>query len=100
MMRLPKQIRLLAPSHTDTRALLFVVSALLLFLLSVPGAHAQFSGPAISSSTTINRPLTPTTDPAILYPQGREIHLAPGDVIGVRVYGAGDYIPQAQVSLD
>jgi polysaccharide export outer membrane protein len=62
-------------------------------------AQAQFSGPAISSSTQVNRPVTPTTDPAILYPQNREIRLAPSDVITVHIYGA-DYAPVAIVSLD
>ncbi len=44
---------------------------------SVQAWHkAQFSGPALGVSTPVNPPVTPTTDPAILYPAGRDIILA------------------------
>ena len=72
----------------------------LTFLLASPTVQAQFSGPAISSSTPVNRPVTATTDPAILFPQNREIRLGPGDLIGVRIYGSTDYAPTAVISLD
>src|SRR5580765_3249059 len=99
MMRLPTLATLATLRLSRVRILLFAASALL-FLVSGPLALAQFSGPAISSSTLVNRPLAPTTDPAILYPKEREIHLAPGDVITVHVYGAVDYSPSATISLD
>jgi polysaccharide export outer membrane protein len=74
---------------------------LVLPLIFLPAtARAQFSGPAISASTQVNRPATPTTDPAILFPQNRDIRLAPGDVVTVHIYGAADYTPTAMVSLD
>jgi len=71
----------------------------LVCLLACSAAQAQFSGPAVGASTQVNRPVTPTTDPAILYPRNREIRLAPSDVISVHIYGA-DYAPVAVVSLD
>ena len=68
--------------------------------LTACNAWAQFSGPALSASTPVNRPVTPTTDPALLFPPNREIHLGPGDLIMVHVYGAPDYLPTARVSID
>ena len=78
---------------------------LAVFLLSILGlfgstADAQFSGPSLGASTAVNRPVTLTTDPAILFPAEREIRLAPNDVITVHLYGAQDYAPVAKVSLD
>jgi polysaccharide export outer membrane protein len=63
-------------------------------------ARAQFSGPALGASTPVNVPVTPTSDPAILFPAGREIHLGEGDLIAVHLYGSTDYAPVARVSLD
>lgn len=63
-------------------------------------AHAQFSGPALGASTSVNRRVTPTTDPAILYPASRDVHLGAGDLIVVHVYGATDYSPTVRVTLD
>jgi polysaccharide biosynthesis/export protein len=63
-------------------------------------AQAQFSGPALGASTPVNVPVAPTTDPAILFPTGHEIHLGPGDLITVHLYGSTDYTPVARVSLD
>lgn len=71
-----------------------------LALLLAPAAQAQFSGPAQSVATTVNQTLTPTTDPAILYPANREIRLTPGDVLAVRLYGSTDYTPTVRVSID
>jgi polysaccharide export outer membrane protein len=79
-----------------------LVVAAMVFLLCLFGgsAEAQFSGPAIGASTPVNRPVTPTTDPAILYPGARDIHVAQGDVLSVHLYGAPDYAPPVRVSLD
>jgi polysaccharide export outer membrane protein len=63
-------------------------------------ALAQFTGPSLGSSASVNLPMKPTTDPAILYPGPREIHLEHGDLITVHVYGTTDYLPTARVSLD
>ena len=85
-----------------SRALRTMLPMMLLCLLNVAAgtAKAQFSGPALGASTPVNRPVTPTTDPAILFPAGREIHLGPGDQISVHLYGAQDYAPVARVSVD
>jgi polysaccharide export outer membrane protein len=76
-------------------------SLVLLALLVVAGtARAQFNGPALGLSSTVNRKVVPTTDPAILYPMSREILLGQGDVLGIRVFGASDYAPTVRVALD
>jgi polysaccharide export outer membrane protein len=72
---------------------------LLLLCLFGGAAEAQFSGPALSVST-VNSPARPTTDPAILYPGSRDIHLAQGDLLAAHLYGAPDYVPPVRVSLD
>ncbi|MBS1823180.1 MAG: polysaccharide biosynthesis/export family protein [Acidobacteria bacterium] len=74
--------------------------ALSLACMTATALHAQFSGPALGSSTPVNQTISPTTDPAVLFPQNRDIRLGPGDVIGVHIYGATDYAPSALVSLD
>jgi polysaccharide export outer membrane protein len=63
-------------------------------------ALAQFTGPSLGSSASVNLPMKPTTDPAILYPGPREIHLEYGDLLTVHLYGPSDYLPTARVSLD
>jgi len=78
-----------------------LIKALCLVLMAGSSSgFAQFSGPTLTSAAAVNRPVVLTTDPAILYPKERDIHLAPGDVISVRIYGAPEYMPQAQVTLD
>ena len=73
----------------------------MLVLLALFGsAFAQFSGPALDLSASVNRKMTPTTDPAILYPVAREIQLGKGDLITVRLYGMSDYSPVVRVALD
>jgi polysaccharide export outer membrane protein len=72
-------------------------------LLVWPGggfALAQFTGPSLGSSSSVNLAMPPTTDPAILYPAPRELHLERGDLITVHLYGTMDYAPSARVSLD
>ena len=78
---------------------LFVASLLLLCVCSST-AEAQFSGPAVAASTPVNKPLTPTTDPAILYPAARDIHVAMGDSLVVHLYSAPDYASPVRVSLN
>ncbi|HUZ94782.1 MAG TPA: polysaccharide biosynthesis/export family protein [Edaphobacter sp.] len=78
--------------------LLAIISAALCFY--GPAANAQFSGPAVSVSEQVNAPVTPTTDPAILYPASRDIILQQGDLLTVHIYGMTDYDPSARVSLD
>jgi len=63
-------------------------------------AHAQFSGPTLPLDTSVNRPATLTTDPAILFPASRDVVLGGGDVITVRVFGPGDYAPTVRIGVD
>lgn len=77
-----------------------VLAMLLMVCLSAGVARAQFSGPALDSNTPVNRTVTPTTDPAILYPVGREIHIANGDLLSIHIYGTPDYAPPVRVGLD
>jgi polysaccharide biosynthesis/export protein len=85
----------LAPAN----ALRAVVLLLTLPVLTLT-ATAQFTGPALPVSTYVNPTLTPTTDPAILYPPTRGIKLDTGDTIGIHLFGAPDYTPVAQVGLE
>jgi len=77
-----------------------LVAALTLVAALAGPCAAQFSGPAIDLSNAVNRKLTPTTDPAILYPKSREIVLGQGDVLTVHLYGMQDYVPVVRVALD
>jgi polysaccharide export outer membrane protein len=75
--------------------------AFLLLLVSAGGAaKAQFSGPVTDASPSINKPMTPTTDAAVLHPNGRDVSLAQGDLVVVHLYGAPDYAPPVRVGLD
>ena len=79
-------------------ALTAMIALLVLCLSGV--SRAQFSGPVLSSSTAVNRTMTPTTDPAILYPTGRDIHLTSGDLLTIHLYGGESFAPPVRVSLD
>lgn len=76
------------------------VAAYVAFGLAARTAWAQFTGPSLGSSSTVNVPMPPTTDPAILYPGPREIRLEHGDLLTVHLYGTADYQPTVRVSLD
>jgi polysaccharide biosynthesis/export protein len=78
------------------------LTIMLFFLLCLPGqsAQAQYSGPALGASTEVNPPITITTDPAILYPKGRDIYLGREDLLGIHLYGSTDYSATARVSLN
>jgi len=78
---------------------MFVVAFLLLDM-SGGLAEAQFNGPPSNASLSINQPIVPTTDPAILHPAGRDVRLSQGDLLTVHLYGAPDYAPPVRVSLD
>ncbi len=83
-----------------TKSLCRAALLCLFSLLIVLPASAQFSGPSLSVASTVNQTLTPTTDPAILFPANREIHLTSGDVLGIHLYGSVDYSPTARLSID
>jgi polysaccharide export outer membrane protein len=73
---------------------------LLAVFLALPAA-AQFNGPGSQTgSPEINRPVTLTTDPAVLYPATHELELGAGDLITLRVFGQSDYIPTVRIGTD
>jgi len=75
-------------------------TALTLTVMLAGSCLAQFSGPALDLSNAVNRKLTPTTDPAVLFPKTREIVLGQGDVLTVHLYGMQDYAPVVRVAPD
>jgi polysaccharide export outer membrane protein len=98
-----RQIHSVFHTHRYRRPrLIYGLAGLMLALLTIAGsARAQFNGPALGLTSTVNRKVVPTTDPAILFPVSREILLGQGDVITVRVYAATvDYSPSVRVALD
>jgi len=87
-------------SGRSLKMALRIMSVLCLLSAAASTATAQFSGPALGASTAVNRPVTLTTDHAILFPANREIHLGAGDLLAVPLYGSQDYGPVARVSVD
>jgi polysaccharide export outer membrane protein len=80
-----------------------LLKSLLLLAVSLAGtglAHAQFSGPAPGVSSSANQVTTPTTDLAILNPQQRDLVLAPGDLMTIRLFGSPEYSPIVRVAID
>ncbi len=75
------------------------ITAALLLCVCLGSARAQFTGPSLGSSASVNLPMPPTTDPAILFPPPREIHLGHGDLLSVRLF-ATEYLATVRVSLD
>src|SRR5580698_9183935 len=87
-------------SRFEHRIFWLAMAALLILCQGAAPALAQFSGPSLTASTSVNLPMPPTTDPAILYPGPRELRLERGDVITVHLYGITDYQPIVRVSLE
>ncbi len=75
------------------------ITAVLLLCVCLGSARAQFTGPSLGSSASVNLPMPPTTDLAILYPPPREIHLGHGDLLSVHLF-ATEYQVTVRVSLD
>jgi polysaccharide export outer membrane protein len=75
---------------------------LLVFLFAGLAAHgvAQFSGPALSAPAVAPPQSPPTTDPAILYPDIKDIRIVPGDVLTIHLFASVDYQPVVRVALD
>ena len=77
---------------------------ILCFLLAMFGAavaRAQFTGTAPTSAPGLNVRQKLTTDPAILYPPDREMHIMAGDLLRVSIYGVLPvYSDTERVSLD
>ena len=78
----------------------FMAAACILLFACSPGARAQFSGPATSSTSAYNQELTATTDRAILYPGERDVVLTIGDEISIHLFSDPKYIPQVRINND
>jgi polysaccharide export outer membrane protein len=74
--------------------------ALLSIIIATP-MLAQFNGPASATgSPEINRPVTITTDQALLYPATHDVLLSFGDLIAIRVFAQPDYVPNVRIGTD
>ena len=63
--------------------------------------QAQFTGTAPTTAPGLNVRQQPTSDPAILYPPNREMHIMAGDLLRVSIYGiVPAYLDTERVSLD
>ncbi|WP_263384283.1 polysaccharide biosynthesis/export family protein [Granulicella arctica] len=79
-----------------TRGAMFTLA----LCFSVSQLQAQFSGPSLGAGTPVNAPITPTTDPAILYPADRAIQLGVGDSLVVHLFGQSEFASPERVGLD
>lgn len=81
--------------------LLRLAAALTVFAASASVASAQFNGPATSSvGNEINRPVTLTSDQAVLFPVTHDQLLMPGDLVQIHLFNQPEYSPTARISLD
>jgi polysaccharide export outer membrane protein len=62
--------------------------------------QAQFAGPALGATATMNVPQKATTDQAILVPGLRDPLINAGDLLTVRIFGTTDYAPPVRVTID
>jgi polysaccharide export outer membrane protein len=79
----------------------FVSLACVVVLLSATSS-AQFNGPGTVSAANpeISRPVTITTDQAILFPRTHDNLLTPGDLVTIRVFSQGEYAPTVRIGTD
>jgi polysaccharide export outer membrane protein len=65
-------------------------------------ASAQFNGPGTvaPSNPEISRPVTLTTDQAILFPRTHDLLLTPGDLVSIHIFGQADYTPTVRIGTD
>jgi polysaccharide biosynthesis/export protein len=85
--------------RTAPRTAPLLLSALI--LLATNGfARAQFSGPALTAPTTDRAALVPTPEAELLHLDHGDIHLEPGDLVAVHIFGSTDYTPTVRVNLD
>ncbi|HEX4652118.1 MAG TPA: polysaccharide biosynthesis/export family protein [Granulicella sp.] len=91
-------------SHAAHRTTPLLLSALLLISISLlataHAARAQFSGPALTAPTTDPATLLPTPAAELLHLDHSDIHLEPGDLVAVHIFGSADYAPTVRVNLD
>jgi polysaccharide export outer membrane protein len=99
MMSSPR-LRLSARLRSIACARAAVFSAALLVLLTGTTLHAQFNGPTSLGTTEINRPVTLTTDPAVLYPPMQDVVLTTGDLVTIHLFADPDYNPVARIAPD
>ena len=74
--------------------------AAIVLLCACASSRAQFNGPSSLGTTEINRPVTLTTDPSVLYPATQDLVLTPGDVFQVHLFSDPDYQPEARIAPD
>lgn len=75
--------------------------AALLMLCAAGSAHAQFNGPPSNGGhQELNRPVTVTSDRAVLFPPVHDQLLMPGDVLQIHLFNQPEYSPQARIGLD
>ncbi len=77
-----------------------LIAALFCLCCSSATLLGQFSGPSLGAGTPVNAVVTPTTDPAILYPADRAILLGVGDSLVVHLFGVVDFSTPERVGLD
>ncbi len=87
---------------SDKRTLLarMALSVAILLLASAVDCRAQFSGPAFVTNSPPNRPVVPTTDPAVLSAPNIDPQLGSGDLITVNLFGVANFAPPTRVSVD
>lgn len=88
------------PLHKISRHALCAVFFAALLIVPASPLVAQFSGPSLGADTPSTGPLTPTTDPAILYPADRPLLIGVGDSLTIHVYGSTEAAAPERVSLD
>jgi len=77
-----------------------VLALSVLLLASAADCGAQFSGPAFVTNSPANRPIVPTTDPAVLGAPAVDPQLGSGDLIVVNLFGVVNYAPPTRISAD
>ena len=83
----------------NNRVLLKALATVSLSLAAI-AAQAQYVGAGLTPTDQLNKPTTVTTDQSVLYPTGREFHLAAGDMVSIRLFGQTDYAPTVRISDD
>ena len=76
-----------------------VLRCAVLLGVCVAPLHAQFSGPSLQTGS-INTPVSPTTDPAVLYPADKAIQIMVGDSLTVHLYDVPNFTTPERVGLD
>lgn len=75
-----------------------ILAAVLAVFAALP-AMGQFSGPGVTTPVP-QLPVAITNDAGLLRPEHQSIHLVPGDLIAVHIFGSTDYAPVSRISLD